>query len=198
MTHEKYHTEAIVLHSAPTEEASKFLYLLTKDFGLIHAYVRGVRKHASKLRYSLQDFSYTDVDLVWSARGFKVTSALLVSSLATGADVSRREYIRALLRIASLLRRLMKGSEKNETLFLYVRDGLLFAKQNIFTEWEFFNFEALLVMRILHALGYWGDKPYNARFLDHSISISDLLKEVSKEKSVMIASINESLKATHL
>ena len=76
MTNVKYHTEAIVLCGLPSLEASKTLYLLTRDFGLIVAHARAVREHASKLRYGLQDLSHAYVDLVATNQGWKAVSAM--------------------------------------------------------------------------------------------------------------------------
>ena len=113
MTHVKYHTEAIVLESAPFQEASKFLKLLTKDFGLIHASVRGVREVTSKLRYSLQDFSYARIDLVTTKHGWKIVSALQIENFCSVREDIKPEYVKMVTRIPQLLKRLVRGEEKS-------------------------------------------------------------------------------------
>ncbi len=198
MTHVKYHTEAIVLGGTPSEEASKFLCLFTKDLGLIYAYARAVREISSKLRYSLQDFSHSHIDLVESVYGWKITSAQYITNFISVRDMLESDYMNVTTQISVLLQRLMKGEEKNETLFAHVRDGFTFLKQNHLTDSEIKNFEALLVMRILHDLGYWGEHKEHAYFLDDSFSIQSLLSKMEQKKSLVIREINKSLKATQL
>ncbi|MDP3726144.1 MAG: recombination protein O N-terminal domain-containing protein [bacterium] len=198
MTHIKYHTEAIVLGGVSSQEASKFLELLTRDFGLIYAYARGVREISSKLRYSLQDFSHSHIDLVESVYGWKITSAQYITNFISEQNAAELGHIKMATQIAVLLKRLMKGEEKNETLFTHVRDGFVFLKQNRLTDLELKNFEALLVMRILHDLGYWGEHKEHSYFLDDSSSFQILLPKMEQKKSLVIREINKSLKETQL
>lgn len=198
MTYIKYHTEAIVLGSVPSQEASKFLELLTKDFGLIHAYARGVREITSKLRYSLQDFSYSRVDLVLAKHGWKIVSALHIENLVSVREDTKPEYIKIVTHISHLLKKLVKGEEKNEALFAHIRDGFIFLKEKGLTDSELKNFEAIFVMRILHDLGYWGEHREHAFFLGNSFSLQDLLPKMEQKKSLIIREINKSLKATQL
>lgn len=198
MSHTIHHTEAIVLGNSPTEEASKFLFLLTKDFGLITAHVRGIREITSKLRFSVQDFSYARVDLVLGKYGWKVTSAEHIMHFHFLDEVLGEYYAKTISHIALLLRRLIKGEEKNEALFSRVLDGCMSLKQNRLTHAQLKNFEAVLVVRILHTLGYWGEDPQYAALLVSPLSFPEILNEIEGKKSLVIQEINKSLKATQL
>jgi len=109
-----YHTEGIVLGGAPVGEASKILYIFTRDFGLVSAHTRSLRELKSKLRYGLQDFSYTHIDLIRGKGGWRVTSAIPIDNLSLAPI--RIDYFELISRVFSLVRRLVKGEECNERL----------------------------------------------------------------------------------
>ena len=62
MSHEIHKTEGFVLGSRPIREADKYFFIYTKDFGLIGAMAKGIRKLDSKLRFHLQDFYHLDLE----------------------------------------------------------------------------------------------------------------------------------------
>src|SRR5665811_296695 len=70
-----YTTDALILRSATQGETNRFYWLYTRDFGLVYATARGVRKNTSKLRYALQDYMYSSVSLVNGKRGWHITGA---------------------------------------------------------------------------------------------------------------------------
>ena len=73
--HHIYHTEGIILESRNFDEAGKYYFIFTRDFGMILASAQGVRKISSKLRFVLQDFAYLKIDLVKGKDFWKVTNA---------------------------------------------------------------------------------------------------------------------------
>lgn len=109
MSYAVYTTKAWILSSAPSGEASKTYHLYTESFGLVHARAQGVRKLDSKLRYSLDDFSFATVSLVRGKEFWRLTG----SEKAELPEEGR--LIRA--RVLSLVRRLVHGEERNEALF---------------------------------------------------------------------------------
>ena len=118
MTHVKYHTEGIVLKNSPSGESSSHVWLLTKDFGFIAGHAQSIRELASKLRYSLQDFSHAHVDVVYGRNGWKITSAVFIRNFARAShDGALPAGITAISNIRSLLMRLCRGEEKDDVLF---------------------------------------------------------------------------------
>lgn len=199
MTHTIYHTKAIILGSSTSGEANKLLVLLTKDFGLITAHVRSIREATSKLRYSLQDFSYSRVDLVQGKSGWRVTSAEHIKNFAQFSE--KTQYVTAFLitnRIFTLLRRLLKGEEKNELLFQDVVRGSSLLSSGVLPEEDALALEVVLVMRILNHLGYWGDDATLSPFLSGDIGSLEQIIHIKKQKPRAIGAINKALQETQL
>lgn len=191
--HHIYHTEGIILGSKNYGEAGKYFYIFTRDLGMIYASAQGVRKMSSKLRYVLQDFSYINVDLVRGRDFWRVTSASKTNMLEN--LIQRKETLEVFASIARLLRRLLAGEDKNEILFQDLVKGLgVLEKTN--TKEEVRNVEVLLVLRILHHLGYVG----SSEIEDECISPfgSDLVFEISKKRAKILNHINKALRETQL
>ena len=103
--HHIYHTEAFVLGSNQNGEDSKIITLYTKELGLVRAKAQGIRKLASKLRFTLQNFSYAKVDLVRGKEIWRITTA---SPLDSNTDIlcfPEREKV--MVHIMSLVARLV-------------------------------------------------------------------------------------------
>mgnify|MGYP001592815156 CR=1 FL=1 len=199
MSNIKYHTEAVVLLGFPSLESSKTLYLLTKDFGLIIAHARAVREHDSKLRYGLQDLSHAHVDLVAAKHGWKVVSAVPIGHFFTASCHERRAHIFPLAgRVANLLKRLLKGEEKNELLFNDVVKGFALLSSEEIAEEDAGAMEVVLVMRILNHLGYWGDDATLSPFLAGDVASKEHIERIKKEKQRAILAINKALAETQL
>ena len=109
--HNIYTTEGFILKSVNFGEANKYFFIFTKDFGLIKATAQGVRLLKSKLRYSLEDFSFTQVSIVRGKEVWRITSAQKISGL---------NYLLLISKIFSLLLRLLHGEEKNDRLLVGV------------------------------------------------------------------------------
>ncbi|MBI2109083.1 MAG: recombination protein O N-terminal domain-containing protein [Parcubacteria group bacterium] len=198
MTHTKYHTEAIVLGGAISDEASRTLYLLTKEFGFITGYVRGVREVSSKLRYSLQDFSYAYIDLVRGSGGWRVVSAVHIKNIFNASYILEQESFFVVGRIVNLIRRLINGEEKNEMLFNDTLKGFLALTSGELTNEDVRAMEVVLVMRILNHLGYWGDDATLSPFLVGDVTSPEHIERIKKEKPRAIGAINKALQETQL
>jgi DNA repair protein RecO len=150
--HHIYHTEAFVLGSRAKGEDSKLLFLYTRELGLIYAHAQGVRKLSSKLRFTLQDLSRAQVDLVRGKEIWRVTTAVPVHSYAHLRRV--RESERILARVATLLIRLVTGEEANAEVYdALARTYALLEVEGKSAE-DYRALELLCVARILTALGY--------------------------------------------
>lgn len=192
-----YTTEGLVLKSFQTAEAGCSYTILTRDFGLIRADAQGVRKLHSKLRYSLQDFSLVQLALVRGKEKWRITNTVLIRNVFADlrGEVSARVF---LARVGALIGRLLAGEEKNEQLFEYVKSAVIFLAENHPQGVVLQNTEYLLVLRILHSLGYIGSSPDWSVFTSSPMFEIDLLMKIGESKRQAIMTINKSLKESHL
>jgi DNA repair protein RecO len=192
--HHIYHTEGLILGSKNSGEAGKYYSIFTRDLGMIYASASGVRKMSSKLRFVLQDFSYVKVDLVQGRDFWRVTSASKTNKLE---QISKnKETFEVFSNIANLLKRLLAGVEPNESLFIDLINGLSILEK-IETKGDLSNIEVIIVLRILHNLGYIGGGE-KLQSLVKSPFEQDLIFEVSKSRTELLRQINKALKETHL
>ena len=195
--HHIYHTQGFILHTANSGESNKFITVFTRDLGLVRASAQGARFLKSKLRYSLQEFSYTHVSLVHGKSGWRLTNAKQMRSLYEDFKDSPL-HLELAARILFLLRRLLHGEEKNERLFTIIETGFAFLKTQVKTTEECANFELIMVLRILHVLGYVGTIPELKIFIETSNLDGSMLQKVVPCRGMAISTINKSLKETQL
>ncbi|OGI63420.1 DNA repair protein RecO [Candidatus Nomurabacteria bacterium RIFCSPLOWO2_01_FULL_41_21] len=192
--HHIYHTEGIILGSRNYGEAGKCFYIFTRELGLVYASAQGVRKLSSKLRYTLQDFSYINLDLVRGKDFWRVTTASKTGELED--ILENKDALRIFANLAKLLRRLLAGEEKNEALFFDLIRGLRVLENAKGIE-ELRNGEVLLVLRVLYHLGYIGSKEHSQSVVTSPLE-KDLVFEVSKNRAKILRQINQALRETHL
>ena len=166
MSYAVYTTRGFILGSGPTGEASKLYVLYTEDFGLIRAKAQGVRLIQSKLRYNLDDYSFSTFSLVRGKEFWRLTGSV-------SENLSKEKlFVRA--RVLNLVRRLVQGEEKNESLF----NALLPLVSNDTTR---DSTEVSILVDVLSSLGY----------LDNT-----LVK--GKSEREIIALVNKAIKETQL
>ncbi len=177
-------------------ESNRFLYILTKDFGLLGVVAQGVRELKSKLRYSLNTLSHTYIDLV---RGKEVWRATNTQSLGSFSSLlNDKEKIALYARLSSFLRRLMPGESAHERLFKEFLSGLDFLERETLNAEELRSFEALTVLRILNQLGYWGESEKFEEFLGEVVWSREELIRFSLVRIEANKDINHALKESHL
>jgi DNA repair protein RecO len=163
--------------------------------GLVRAVAQGIRLHKSKLRFTLQDFSYVNVDLVRGKELWRVTSARHVSSfpLARASSLS----LILMTRVSKLLERLCHGESPSENIFDdFVQALYLLDNENVSSS----SREALelhLVLRIMNSLGYVGDSGMLSKYLSASFD-EDKTEELLRERQSIIAHINKALNESQL
>lgn len=155
MSYHVYTTDGWILSSSDLGEANRYLEIFTKDLGLIHAHAQGVRYLKSKQRYNLQNFSSVKVALVRGRDIWRLTSASAI--ISPSSLMTNREKFQLAGRVFSLIKRLIKGEEKDDNLYNELDSGVTFLLQNSFSAESLKNFEAVWVLRILSRLGYIAD-----------------------------------------
>jgi DNA repair protein RecO len=194
--HTIYTTDSFILKSINFGEANKYYFIFTQEFGLIRVAAQGVRHLKSKLRYGLSDFSFCQVSVVRGKEIWRLTGA------EKKLDLKDQDKLLLLSRIFSLLLRLLHGEERNDKLFEVVKEGMVFLNNyldnNSKKEEDLANFECIIALRILSALGYIGKLGEFDQFTTSPYFSPELLANMSTLKSRAILEINKSLQETHL
>lgn len=200
-----YQTEGIVLKNIDFGEANKYLFVFTKEFGLIKVAGQGLRHLKSKLRYGLQEFSIAQLSLVRGRSVWRMVNAICESNLYFSLAKDREKLI-VVRRILNLLEQLLSGEERNEELYKTLNKSLSFLKENDFKGGRVKSFENIIVIRILYCLGYFDkkkkidNKTFYSSFLNLSEWNIDLLDKMQKKtiKQQVIFDINTSLRSSNL
>ncbi|OGZ06482.1 MAG: hypothetical protein A2845_06215 [Candidatus Lloydbacteria bacterium RIFCSPHIGHO2_01_FULL_49_22] len=195
MSHHIYHTEAIILGTLPSGEGDRLLYCYTRELGLVVAHARSIRENRSRLRYALQLFSHARVDLIRGKYGWKLISATPIASFSElWSHAGRRRIAAEHLHLA---RRLIQGEERHELLFDDMLKGLTLLSTLADRESQK-DAELLLVVRLLDALGYWGEqKDLLPVFSSVTFSHEDLAK-IRPMRTEIVAGVNRALDSTQL
>jgi DNA repair protein RecO len=197
MSHHIYHTDSFVLAHSSAGEAGNYIYLFTRELGLLGAKAQGVRLLQSKLRYSLQDFSRTEVSLVRGKEIWRLTGAKKRDDIIQ-LSKDNINVFKVWARIFSLLKRLLTGEEKNERLFDLIVSGYDFILSVKTPKDNLLNFETLIVLRILQCLGYFGQNSILDVFAKGNDWSNEELINFEEVRRLAIPLINEALKETQL
>lgn len=193
--HHIYHTHGFILSSKNKGEANKMFVIYTREMGLVRAMAQGIRLNKSKLRFSLQDFSYVNVDFVRGKELWRVTSAKSITSFPYARI--NKDSLLLIARISKLLERLCDGEESNKEIFDdFIKALYLLDDENILKD----SREALelhLVLRIMNSLGYIGDSVILSKYLTSSFDC-DKTKMLLNERQSIISYINKALNDSQL
>jgi len=193
--HHIYHTKGFILGSKNIGEANRMLTIYTRELGFVRAMAQGVRLHKSKLRFSLQDFTYANIDLVRGRDIWRVTSATYKDSFPYARK--NKKSILLIARVSKLIERLCTGEEPNSRVFddlvqsLHLLDNISIKLESI---------EALelhLVLRIMNSLGYIGESAILAPYLNSDFD-NNLEESLLEEKKSIITHINRALNESQL
>ena len=195
MSYHIYHTRGIILGSVPVGESNRFYKIFTEEMGLVGATAQSVREGKSKLRYTLQDFSFVSVDLVRGKEMWRITSAGEWRAFPeTKMDMARTKLF---ARICSLSSRLLQGEGCEQELFADIVGAADFLETRAVPEHFLASFETLAAMRVLAYLGYLDSEGYE-KFLKPGVYSREILEEFESVRTEIIPKINEALKASHL
>ena len=192
MSYSIYTTDGIVLRRTAFGEQNVLLHILTKNLGMILATVQAARSPKSKLNNSLQEFSLVYLSCVKGRNVWKVTNA---EENENFFFQSGGELRGVLARLRLILLQTITGEFPQPEIFETVFSGFGFIKK--YPE-NIYDFEVLVVFRILHKLGYVAlDKETDIFLKDSSWNVS-LFQQVKNKKVALIKSINKALKESHL
>ncbi len=190
-------TDSLVLNSQNLRESDKQLILLTKDFGLLKIIAQGVRKIESKLRPSIQDYSFCQIAFVSGRAGFRLTNARIEKTLLL--EIKNQKILQSILRSLNLIERLV-WSEINDGLYDLVYDFCNFIIKNqnrILHQQQIHTIESLFVLNILNKLGYVDNQKYG-EYLNQKISL-ELINDFSDtDRKNLNKVINQSIKESGL
>lgn len=195
--HHIYNTEGFVLSGMNVGEANRYVRVFTKDFGAIGASAQGVRLLQSKLRYSLQDYSYSKISLVRGKHIWRITGAIQEKNLRDSFNDNQGKF-EVLAKTFSLLERLVRGEEENEPLFLHIFSVCEFLEKEDLDRNFLKNCEYIFVLRILQSLGYMAESKDLSRFTASSFWTKELVSKMGAVSRAAVSQINKSLKETQL
>lgn len=173
------------------------MFLFTRELGLVGAHAQSSRQTKSKLRYALDDLSFSKVSLVRGKNTWRLTNAVFQQNFFTTFREDRAKLV-VCANVLKLIQKLVAGEEKNEKLFEIVERGFSFLLENTLSEEGVHNTEAIFVLRILDNLGYFGGSEALSGFVASDAWSLEMIKEMSVQRKNAIYVINKSLEASHL
>ncbi len=186
-------TDGIVLKKSFRGEANVAVSILTRELGLLRAVVRSARREKSKLRYGIEPLTQGRFSFVRGQREWRLVGMEGVSRLFPTLSFP---HTSAAGRIVKLLLRLIQGQEPTPLLYKTLQEGLI--SISCVQEKDLQNTECVLVLRILAHLGYVAHVPELAPFMENDFFSEELAAAAVHSRSLLIRTINQSLKASEL
>ena len=132
-------TRAFILKKIPRGDSDYVFTAYTRDFGKIFFLGKGIRKINSKLKSSIELFSVSDIEFIQGKTGKKLVDAIPVccflktkksykdAPFAGKISLSKLIFF---LKISNTLNELIKGEEKDNKVWLLLREVCLEAEKN--------------------------------------------------------------------
>jgi len=192
--HHIYETDAYVLKTIPLGEADMLVTLFTETLGVVRATAQGIRYEKSKLRFAIQEHARVTVSLVRGKGMWRLTNAQADTLLAA---VLPHDTLRVVAQIGRLLERLLPGEDADPTLFSVLDAGIHFLQTCENAE-TLRDTETVLVLRILHQLGYIGsDTSLNFYTVENRWD-TDVIAKMNTERTDMLKMINQGIRESQL
>ncbi len=197
-----YRTEALVLTSRASGEANRFVYLFTRDLGLVGAMAQGVRGAHSKMRPHLGLFSHVRISLVRGKEMWRITNAIALRNIG-GEAAAHPVALMSMVRLVGVVRRLVHGEEGDPRLYELLISGLVaivaVANRDDTGRTDTHRvIEWVAVARILRQLGYLRGDALKWPFLEGDAFDEAVLSSVRIRARPLVEAINESLRASQL
>ena len=155
-----FNTDAFVVGYKNVGDNDRVVWLYTRDYGYLGAYSKSVRKLTSKNRHLLFVGNRINVDLIYSRKGWKITSVLNCQNVSVGLD-----NLKILMFLFIYIRELMVEGEKDDGVWGLLSDVY---GNKIYSDYGM-RYDALA--RLLDILGYCSYE---------SIKMGDVRGELSK------------------
>lgn len=175
MAHQIYLTDGIILKKKDFGEADRLFWIYTEKFGMIMASAKGVRLEKSKLRSNLDVFTYGEFAVISSKDFWRLVDARETASLKLNRDSVEQtrlvgEQVKIFTKATNLLIRMIKGEERNEELWVLLKDLFLrLFGENISKE-DLKELETKSIAAILKILGYMDKIPDSQKGLISAIN----------------------------
>ncbi len=198
MSHHIYQTRAFIIDSIDTGEANKLLTIFTEDLGLMRVAAQGVRLMKSKLRFSIQNYSFSKVSLVRGKEYWRLTNADKLISLYDKRIplLTRKLMIRTLL----FVRRMTPIDVKHSEIFKLIADLYTFLLEHkaYITEEVVDSVEKLSTLRILDMLGYGNDNSELRALSSGTTWSEEVINQSTAVKGNIETHIRSALESSHL
>ncbi|PIT89249.1 MAG: DNA repair protein RecO [Candidatus Levybacteria bacterium CG10_big_fil_rev_8_21_14_0_10_36_7] len=157
MPHQIHQTKGIILKGSNIGESDKLLTVFTEKFGKIHAKAQGARYLKSKLRYNLENFSYSNLSLILNRGYWRITGAEEIQNRKQ--IISEVEKQKTLSRVSILLNKMIQGEETDFILWQIVESFFnTLSKENRPPIDQLKKLETSTVAKILIHLGYLNEE----------------------------------------
>lgn len=192
-----YTTKAVIIGSRPSGEGNGLVLCLTKDFGLLYVSARSVRAGHSKLRGLLQPTFVGLLTLIKGKRAWKVVGAIEEKNIYFALR-GKPEAQMLVLRMLLLVRRLVRGEEKNEKLFLVLEELLESVMGESRSAEDCRALERVLALRLLASLGYTTQEAELRELVVAPTITEDLIGKAKIDMRIATREINKALEAAQL
>ena len=155
------------------------------------------------MRCGLQDFSKSHFSLARGKGVWRITNVACQGNLYY-LFCADKEKLQIIARTASLLKQLLPNELENQNLYQIVIKAVDFLEKTALSGDDIKDFENIILLRILHNLGYFNETKLINKTETYSIFLNDadwnkeLLNKMNKIKRQAILDINTALYATHL
>lgn len=195
MTYTKHHAHALILQHQDHGESDRMFMLLTETHGVLRAVAQSVREEKSKLRNALTYGPCVSVELIQTRGNWRITNARAEGLTAMQLPVSVQ---RARERVLSLTERLIDTEEPVPEIFHILNEGIRCLENASLRPDDITTIETIVVMRILHRLGYFGGGKYFEHIIASPYITDTVVAEASRLRSKIIPHINRSMREIQL
>jgi len=121
-----YKTQAIVFKKNDINESDRIFSVFTADFGKIDIFAKAIRKPTSKLRGGIDIFFLSEIEFIQGKNKKTLTDVVAIEKFKN--IYKNLEKFKIANAIVEILYDLIKGEEKDEDLFIFLRN--IFAELN--------------------------------------------------------------------
>lgn len=185
-------TEAYIISITARGDADMLMICISDEYGLMYVSIQGARKEASKHRYVAQPYTFVRISCVKGKAGWRLTGIEELDRISRHSV-----FFPAYTHFTALITKLVHGEESGN-LFSILYEGWKSYQQHNIKDADVMLVERIIVLRILHSLGYIGASTMTDICLDSYGLSSDLIEHVRLYQKPITAIINTSIKASGL